>query len=126
MTQIVTSDQFVAGIISVLALQDKRKFILTDAELDQKFEKAYVDLIECEEQLGITSNFSFYVDPLHGDSVCLRDTLLGAKENELIALNNPTFRTFDIKLDQRRAERYLQKSPMPRTFLEDIVAKHFA
>ncbi|EWY41521.1 hypothetical protein N825_28115 [Skermanella stibiiresistens SB22] len=126
MLQILTSDQFVAGVISVLALQNRRNFVLTDTELDERFQRAFEDLVTHEQDLEVTPNFTFYVDKFHGDSVCLRDTLLAAKEKELIALNNPTFRTFEIKLDQPRAERYLGKIPLPRAFLEKIVEKHFA
>jgi hypothetical protein len=126
MRSILTSDQFVAGVISVLALQNRKHFELTDTELDARFEDAFEELLSREDEFGFTPNFTFYRDKLHGDSVCLRDTLLAAKEKELIALNNPTFRTFEIKLDEHRAENYLAKNPLPRAFLEQIVAKHFS
>jgi hypothetical protein len=83
-------------------------------------------LLERRSEFDVEPNFSFFVDPLHGDSASLRDTLLAAKEKELIALNNPTFRTFDIKLSRDRAERYLSKIPLPRAFLETIVQEHFS
>jgi hypothetical protein len=126
MPKILTSDQFVAGIISILALEGRKHFVLTDTELDQRFEKAFEDLVAREEEFCVIPDFTFFVDPMHGDSVCLRDTLLAAKEKELIALNNPTFRTFDVKLDSKRAESYLSKIPLPRPFLEEIVARHFS
>ena len=126
MRQIVTSDQFVAAVISILALQDRRHFVLTETLLDDRFQRAFEDLVAREEEFAITPNFSFRVDPLHGDSVCLRDTLLAAKEKELIALNNPTFRTFEIKINKERAQKYLKKIPIPLNFLEDIVRKHFS
>lgn len=126
MRQILTSDQFVAGVISVLALQNRKQFVLTNTELDSRFERAFEDLVLREDEFGVTPNFTFYRDQMHGDSVCLRDTLLAAKEKELIALNNPSFRTFEIRLDQPRAEHYLAKIPLPRSFLDEIVAKHFA
>jgi hypothetical protein len=126
MRQILTSDQFVAGVVSVLALQNRKHFVLTDTELDGRFERAFEDLLSREDEFGVTPNFTFYRDQLHGDSVCLRDTLLAAKEKELIALNNPSFRTFEIKLNPSRAQHYLSKIPLPRSFLDEIVAKHFA
>jgi hypothetical protein len=125
MRQILTSDQFVAGIISVLALHGHKHFVLTGTQLDERFAKAFDDLAAHENEFEVTPNFTFNIDPLHGDSVCLRDTLMAAKEKELIALNNPTFRTFEIKLDDDRAKRYLTKIPLPQKFLEEIVQKHF-
>lgn len=126
MTKILTADQFVAGLIAVLALKDRKHFVLKDSELDEKFEHAFDDLLTKEDEFGITTNFTFYTDPLHGDSVSLRETLLAAREKELISLNNPTFHTFEIKLDDRRAQRYLENLPLPRMFLNEVVDKYFA
>jgi len=125
MTKLVTSDQFVAGIVAMLALKNRTHFWLTDTELDRKFERAYSDLLEAEANYDLRPNFSFYVDPYHGDSVCLRDTLTAAKEKELVSFNNPTFRTFDVKLTSQRAERYLERNPVPRELLEQMVEAHF-
>ncbi|GAB6843198.1 hypothetical protein HNR00_002121 [Methylorubrum rhodinum] len=125
MRQILTSDQFVAGVIAVLALQNKKRFILKETELDERFEKAFEELLTHEDTLKIATNFTFYVDPMHGDSVCLRDTLLAAREKALISINNPTLQTFDIKIDDDRALRYLKRIPLPRPFLTNLVNKHF-
>jgi hypothetical protein len=125
MAKLVTPDQFVAAIVAVLALKSRKHFRLSDTELDRKFQGAFADLLEAEDRYKLRPNFSFYVDPYHGDSVCLRDTLTAAKEKELIAYNNPTMRTFDVKLTSARAEQYLARSPLPREFLETIVDKHF-
>ncbi len=125
MAKLVTSDQFVAGIVSILALKNRTHFWLTDTELDGKFERAFSDLLDAETEFDLRPNFSFYVDPYHGDSVCLRDTLTAAKEKELVSFNNPTFRTFDVKLSPERAESYLARNPVPRELLEKMVEAHF-
>lgn len=125
MATLVTSDQFVAGIVAMLALKNRTHFWLTDTELDGCFEKAFSDLIEAEDRYDIRPNFSFYVDPYHGDSVCLRETLTAAKEKELVSFNNPTFRTFDVRLSADRAQRYIDRSPVPRELLEQMVEAHF-
>lgn len=125
MAKLVTSDQFVAGIVAVLALKNRTHFWLTDTELDGCFEGAFTDLLGAEAEYDLRPNFSFYVDPYHGDSVCLRDTLTAAKEKELVSFNNPTFRTFDVKLSPERAERYLERNPVPRGLLEKMVEAHF-
>lgn len=126
MDTILTSDQFVAGIFSALALRDMKHFILTGTELDERFEMAFDDLVEHEEELGVKADFTFRVDKQHGDSVCLRDTLHAAKEKALITLNNPTFRTFDIKLSEERAQQYIKKIPLTKEFLDRVVETYFA
>lgn len=126
MASILTADQFVAGVIATLALKDLKRFVLKDSELDEMFELAFGELVENEANFDVTPNFTFYTDPIHGDSVVLRETLLAAREKELIAVNNPTFHTFDIKLDLERARRYLERSPLPKEFFEQLVTKHFS
>jgi hypothetical protein len=125
MMKLVTSDQFVAGLVAILAIKDRRRFWLTDTQLDERFQSAFSDLLDIEDNLGLRSNFSFHVDPYHGDSACLRDTLAAAKEKELVAFNNPTFRTFDIRLSAEDAEEYLIRNPLPRSILENMVDSHF-
>ncbi|KQT42062.1 hypothetical protein ASG43_17455 [Aureimonas sp. Leaf454] len=125
MASLVTSDQFVAGIVAMLAVKNRTHFLLSDTELDGRFQRAFEDLLSAEDDYGVRSNFSFYVDPQHGDSVCLRETLTAAKEKELIGLNNPTLRTFDVKLTPERAQRYLDRNPLPAQFFEHLVEQHF-
>jgi len=126
MRNILTADQFVAGVISVLALKNRKTFMLHDTQLDDMFHSAFRDLAAKEDVLDVTPNFTFFIDPLHGDSVSLRQTLLAAKEKGLIALNNPTFHTFEIKVNDERARKYLTKIPLSEEFLTSIVDRHFA
>jgi hypothetical protein len=126
MAKALTSDQFVAGIIAVLALQGKKRFVMTGTDIDAKFEAAFADLMQNQVSLGVSPKFSFYVDPMHGDSACLRDTLHAAKQKELISFNNPTLRTFDVKLSDDRAREYLDKSPLPSAFLNQVVITYFS
>src|ERR1017187_4563730 len=125
MQKLLTSDQFVAGIVATLALKKRTHFRLSDTELDRRFQEAYEELVGAEKQYGVQLNFSFYVDPFHGDSVCLRDTLHAAKEKELIAYNNQTLRTFDVKPSAARAEGYLARNLLPRDFFDSLVDRHF-
>lgn len=125
MARLVTSDQFVAGIVATLALKQRTKFQLTDTELDRRFESAFSGLVAAEEEHSLYTNFSFFVDPYHGDSVCLRETLTAAKEKELVSFNNPTLKTFDIRLTEERAQRYLERNPVPKELLERLVEEHF-
>lgn len=123
--RILTADQFVSSVISMLALQNQKHFELQDSEFDQMFQSAYTELLEQETNLNVSVNFSFYTDALHGDSADLREALYAAREKKLISINNPTFHTFDIKLNDERAQRYLDKTPLKQEFLHDIVMKYF-
>jgi hypothetical protein len=122
MQKIISSDEFVAGLMAALALRGKTQFRLDSNEIDEKFEKAYRVLIENIEALDILPAFSFERDDSHGDSAALRDTLMAARERKIIALNNPTLWTLEIKLPEERANKYLNKNPLPKEFYEGLVS----
>ena len=126
MSHIVTSDDFVAGVFAMLALRGRRQFQMSDTELDSRFERAFEDLMENEDSLNVTPNFTFFVDGLHGDSVSLRDAVLAARDRDIVELKNPTFKRINILLDDGRARRYLERNPLPSTFLEKIVTQYFS
>ena len=121
MQKVISSDQFVAGVMAALALQNRSEFQLDSTDIDERFEKAFEKLVAASEALDVVPSFSFRRDNSHGDSDTLRDTLHSANERKIIALNNSTFWTFEIKLSKERATRYLEKNPIPRTFYDDVV-----
>jgi hypothetical protein len=122
MQKIISSDEFVAGLMAALALSGRTHFRLDSNEIDEKFEKAYKVLVDRIDDLDVLPAFSFERDGSHGDSATLRDTLMAARERKIIALNNPTLWTLEIKLPDERAIRYLKKNPLPQQFYEDLVA----
>jgi len=124
-TQIVTAEDFVVGIFAILALRERKNFTLGETELDARFESAFEDLVQHENTLDVKPDFTFYVDPMHGDSEALRDTVLAARDRDVVELRNPTFKRVTILLDDERANRYLAKSPVTREFLERLVDRHF-
>jgi hypothetical protein len=126
MRNILTADQFLNSILATLKLCTRDDYVLEDnVSLDQRFERAYETLLQHEKDLGVTPNFTFFRDPLHGNSVKLRNALLAAKENGLLFQNPERLFTYRLKIDNRRAEMYLSHSPLPREFLKDVVVEHF-
>ena len=126
MRNILTADQFLISILATLKLCTRDDYVLEDdVSLDQRFERAYETLLQHEKDLGVTPNFTFFRDPLHGNSVKLRNALLAAKENGLLLQNTERLFTYRLKMDNRRAEMYLSHSPLSREFLKDVVEEHF-
>lgn len=126
MPRILTSDEFVAGVMSVLALKGTTRFVLSDTELDERFERAYERLLELQVDLDVVPNFTFYLETNHGDSGALRDTLLSARDKKILAFRNPTLHVFEIMLNRDRAENYIKSSSIPKDFWEAIAAQHFS
>jgi hypothetical protein len=125
MTQLVTSDQFITGVLCELVLHGRNEIKLVETMADERFERAYTHLIDRLDQLDIEPDFSLVTNPYHGDSETLRETLYAIRERGVVAINNPSFKTVAIKLDRDDAAEYLKRSPLPREFFSELVDLYF-
>ncbi len=126
MTAILTSNEFVTGLLCELKLRGISQLGLAGSTTDAKFAKAYDDLISHSKDFDIVVDFSLATDPYHGDSETLRETLYAARQKGIVAINNPSFKTVEIRLDEREANDFLTRVPLPRNYWTDIVDKYFS
>lgn len=123
--RLVTATEFVTDILCELSLRDVKKLRLVDTMEDQRFEKAYELLREQRGDLNIALDFSLATNPYHGDSSTLREAIYGLREQGVVSINNPSFRTVEVQVDDDDASYYLDKSSIPRAVLSDIVDRVF-
>lgn len=116
----LTSDQFFLGIIAVLTKRGLKSLMLSP-DLDGKFEAAYKSLLKSGKKTGIEPNFSFRTNRLHGVSRVLRDTIDAASRNNVIALENPSFRRLRSKLSPAAVDFHLSRLPISEEFINEIV-----
>jgi hypothetical protein len=125
MTRIVTSDEFVTLILATLALRDKN-VQLRDTELDLSFLDAYEDLAQSETTLGVSSNFTFFTDPLHGNSTKLRKAIVWARDRGFLEPEQGRRGLkYLVKMSPDLANRFLVNSSIAPEFLQLIVATRF-
>jgi len=125
--QIVSAAQFVDGLMAAVCLQGKTGLNLDDPAVDRQFARAYDDLLDRAEELGLVPDFVIAADPTYGDSTCLRDAILDIRDSRSIALNNPRFVRMMMKFgEQNTPEEILDESIVPRSFLEDLARQHLA
>lgn len=125
--QIISATQFVDGLMAALALQGKTGVNLEDPAVDRQFAKAYDDLLDRAEELGLVPDFVISADPTYGDSTCLRDAILDIRDSRSVALNNPRFVRMAMKFPgNNTAEAVLNESAVPRSFLENLAKQHLA
>lgn len=127
MHNILTADQFLNSVLAMLHRHYRLSQVeatLEDANLDYRFEKAFEALLDKEEELKVTPNFTFFRDPLHGDSVKLRNALLVARENGLLEQEG-RFK-YRVKMDKGREKDLLRQSHLPDKFLEDVINDCFS
>lgn len=122
---LVTSDEFVTDLVCELALRKVPTLTLADTMTDDRFEAAFVDLLNAKSDLGIDVDFSLMVNPYHGDSSTLRETLYDLRERGVVSINNPSFKTVGITVDEDGAEHFLKRSSLPKDFIAMLIDKHF-
>ena len=123
MIRILTAEEFLTLVLAKLSLK-ARDITLLDAELDRRFEAAYEMLLENESNLGVVSNFTFFRDPLHGNTAKLRDALLLLCERRLLRPAAQP-RAVKVEISEDRARALLQNAPLPDDFLGRLVEGSF-
>ncbi|WP_413711639.1 hypothetical protein [Rhizobium sp. Rhizsp82] len=124
--QIVSAEQFVRGLLAALSLEGKTTIHLDDPRLDEQFAKAYDELLDNAEALGVVPDFVIAPDPHHGDSTALRDALLAVRDLKDIELHNPKFVRATIPDDKARALRTLKESRIPDDALTRMARKYLS
>jgi hypothetical protein len=123
--QLVTSDEFVTDLVCQLKLCSIDHLQLSDTMEDKRFAQAFQKLAENQDRLNIALDFSLATNPYHGDSSTLRESLYSLRERGIVAINNPSFKTVEIKVDTDSANYYLGHSSISRDFMAELVAEVF-
>lgn len=121
----LTSDQFFLAVIAVLTKRGTDYVMLTP-ELDEKFEAAYTMLKKMSGKIGVSPDFSYRTNKLHGVSRILRDTIDSASRNNIVSLENPSFRRMRSKLTAAAADYHLARLPIKEKDINQIVDKCFS
>ncbi len=122
---LVTADEFITDLLCSLTLHNVELITLADTMADGRFEGAFADLLDARAELGVEVDFSLAVNPYHGDSSTLRETLYDLRERGIVSINNPSFKTVQINVDGDDAEHFLRRSTLPKSFIDRITEKHF-
>ena len=125
MTRTVTSDEFVTLILATLKLRHG-DIDLLDADLDRGLQDAYEDLSLQENSLRISSNFTFFPDPLHGNSTKLRRAILWARDRGFLESKQDKRDTkYHVSMSDQLASRFLNGAAIGQGFLDCVVAHRF-
>lgn len=123
MNTILTAEDFLTLVLAKLSLTAPG-ITLADVDLDRRFEEAYEALLAKENEFGVRSNFTFYRDPLHGNTAKLRDALVSLRARKLIKPADQT-RAVQLEIPADKANALLQDAPLPNEFLGTLVRTTF-
>lgn len=125
--QIVSATQFVDGLMAAMYKNGQKALNLDDPSIDRQFAKAYDDLLDNAETLGLVPDFVISTDSTYGDSTCLRDAILDIRDTRSVALNNPRFVRMDMKFKGLNTpDSVLDDNAVPRDVLMQLAKKHLA
>lgn len=126
MTQIVTSDEFVTLILATMKLRCGSVDLL-DADLDRGLQDAYEDLSAQESNLHVSSNFTFFPDPLHGNSTKLRRAIVWARDRGFLeAKQDRRDIKYQVSMSEQLAKHFLAHSAIAQGFLDRVVDDRFS
>jgi hypothetical protein len=126
MARLITSNQFVTGVLCALVLAGIKQLRLVGSKTDEAFAKAYRDMVSRMKDLDVIPDFSLAVDPFHGDSETLRETLYAARQKGIVSINNPSFKTIEIQLANEEADEFLSHLPLPADYFVGVAEKYFS
>lgn len=123
--KLITSNQFVTGVLSALTLGGIKQLRLVGSRTDEMFANAYGDLVSQMSITGVVPDFSLAADHFHGNSETLRETLYAARQKGIVSINNPSFKTIEIELTNDEADEYLSQLPLPAEYFLELAKKYF-
>jgi hypothetical protein len=126
MAKLITSNQFVTGVLCALVLSGTKTLRLVGSKTDEAFANAYQDLVSRMKEMDIIPDFSLAVDPFHGDSETLRETLYAARQKGIVSINNPSFKTIEIQLGGEEAGEFLSHLPLPANYFLSVTERFFS
>ena len=107
--QILTGADFFTGLFSALVLRGENVISLEGGYLDEAVNKSFRKLTDLSEKQGIVLSFRIRLHPIHGDSVIVREEILGAMQRGLITLDAPENKVMRIRLTEDEADALLEE-----------------
>ena len=119
--KLITSNQFVTGVLSALTLGGIKQLRLVGSRTDEMFANAYGDLVSQMSITGVVARLLLgRPDHFHGNSETLRETLYAARQKGIVSINNPSFKTIEIELTNDEADEYLSQLPLPAEYFFEL------
>ena len=124
--QIISAEHFIQGLLAALSLEGKTTIQLDDPRLAEQFAKAYDELLDQAEALGVVPDFVMTPNRYHGDSTALRDAILAVRDLKDVVLQNPKFVRVTIDVLAESATTTLSASRIPGSALRRMATKYLS
>jgi hypothetical protein len=122
---LITENDFFAGLLAVLAERGTETVSLRDRHFDAAMAAAADWLREQAPNLDVQVDFRMTLHPLHGVSPTLQSCISSAVQDDIVSLDNPEYQDLRIKLNRDEAEKMLEWLPGDRSIYEGAADRFF-
>lgn len=107
----ISADDFFTGLFAALAIKHCKTVSRRGQAFDKALAEAFENFQKHAEKIDVDLGFRIRLDPIHGDSVAVRDGIAGAARRDLVSLDNPIYQTIRLKLSEAEGESLLASLP---------------
>lgn len=119
----LTADDFFAGLFAALACKGMRSLSLRNSNFEEAIARTFEQVRDQAAELDLDLRFRIYLDPLHGDSATIWDSLSKAAQRDLVSFANPEFMNIRVKMDEEGAATFLGSLPIEPSFYEGVAER---
>ena len=119
----VTADDFFTGFFAALAARGWRTVARRGQLFDQALAEAFADMSRAAAERDIDLGFRIRLNPIHGDSVAVRDGIANAVRRDLVSLDNPVYQMIRLKMSRDEGNRLLSDLRGGEEFYRQLVDK---
>lgn len=105
----LTSEQFLAGILAVLAQRDWSGISMRGDRFDRASAAAYSCLEDIADSYGVKPRFYVVQDPAYGESPVIRDAITHLAQWDIVSLDNPEYQDVRLKMSPGYAQAVLSR-----------------
>lgn len=117
----ISADDFFTGFFAELAIKHCKTVSRRGQEFDRALAETFTEFQKRAAQMDIDLGFRIRLDPIHGDSVAVRDGIAGAARRDLVSLDNPIYQNIRLKLSEEEGHKLLANLPGGEELFPDLI-----
>jgi hypothetical protein len=117
----ISADDFFTGFFAALAIKRCKTVSRRGEAFDRALAETFVEFQKRAAQMDIDLGFRIRLNPIHGDSVAVRDGIAGAARRDLVSLDNPIYQNIRLKLSEEEGYKLLANLPGGKELFPDLI-----
>jgi hypothetical protein len=117
----ISADDFFTGFFAALAIKRYKTVSRRGQEFDRAMAETFVEFQKRAAEMDFDLGFRIRLDPIHGDSVAVRDGIAGAARRDLVSLDNPIYQNMRLKLSEEEGHKLLANLPRREELFLNLV-----